>query len=57
MYCNCGCNQEMARRQAGLRKYFKCVACGRVHWTDKHAKSARKPALAIPMPWGEAEAV
>lgn len=43
MYCNCGCSQEMARRQAELRIYFECIACGRVHWTEKYKKTSAKP--------------
>lgn len=40
MYCNCGCADEMARKQHELKIYMRCPACGRVHWTDKMAKSA-----------------
>jgi len=43
MHCNCGNNQEMVRRQHELRIYLECTACGRIHWTDKMAESAKKP--------------
>ena len=43
MHCNCGNNQEMVRRQHELRIYLECTACGRIHWIDKMAESAKKP--------------